>query len=77
MSVTLFLKISVITEPIGLYSSENIPTSPVVVLGYFFLGRQLNFSILPLGAKPQVAKGIAAALFYVVFITQYNLAQLP
>ncbi len=37
MSVCLKLKISVTTEPIGLYYSGNIPTGPVMVLG-FFLG---------------------------------------
>ena len=35
LSVRPFLKISVTTEPIGFYSSGNIPTGPVVVLGYF------------------------------------------
>ena len=29
------LKISVTTELIGFYSSDNIPTGPVFVLGYF------------------------------------------
>ena len=42
MSVCLYvrpsLKISVTTEPIGFYSSENIPTGTVVVLGYFLGG---------------------------------------
>ena len=42
MSVCLFVrpstKISVTTEPIGFYSSGNIPTGQVVVLGYFFWG---------------------------------------
>ncbi len=32
--VRLSLKISVTTEPIGFYSSGNIPKGPVVVLGY-------------------------------------------
>ena len=35
MSVRLSLKISVTTEPIGFYFPGNIPTGPVVVLGYF------------------------------------------
>ena len=35
LSVRLSLKISVTTEPIGFYSSGNIPTGLVVVLGYF------------------------------------------
>ena len=34
-SVRLKLNISVTTEPIGLYSSWNIPTGPVMVLSYF------------------------------------------
>ena len=38
MSVRLSLKISVTIEPIGFYSSGNIPTGPVVVLGYFLGG---------------------------------------
>ena len=37
-SVCLSLKISVTTEPIGFYSSGNIPTGPGVVLGYFLRG---------------------------------------
>ena len=37
-SVRLKLKISVTTELIGLYSSGNIPTGPVVFLGYFLGG---------------------------------------
>ena len=36
-SVRLSLKISVTTEPIGFYSG-NIPTDPVVVLGYLLGG---------------------------------------
>ena len=35
MSVCLKLKISVTTEPIGLYSSGKIPTGPVMVLSYY------------------------------------------
>ncbi len=35
MSVRLSLKILVTTVPIGFYSSGNIPTGPVMVLGYF------------------------------------------
>ena len=38
MSVRPKLKISVTTEPIGLYSSGNIPTGPVMVLSYFLWG---------------------------------------
>ena len=38
LSVCLTLKILVTTEPIGFYSSGNIPTGPVVVLGYFLEG---------------------------------------
>ena len=38
MSVRPSLEISVTTEPIGFYSSGNIPTGPVVVLGYFLGG---------------------------------------
>ena len=38
MSVCLMLKISVTTELIGLYSSGNIPTGPVMVLSYFLGG---------------------------------------
>ena len=34
-SVCLSLTVSATTEPIGFYSSWNIPTGPVVVLGYF------------------------------------------
>ena len=37
-SVRQSLKISVTTEPIGFYSSEYIPISPVVVLSYFLRG---------------------------------------
>ncbi len=37
-SVCPSLKISVTTEPIGFYSSGNIPTGRVVVLGYFLGG---------------------------------------
>ena len=37
-SVYLKLKISVTTELIGLYSSRNISTGPVMVLGYFLGG---------------------------------------
>ncbi len=37
-SICLSLKISVTTKLIGLYSSENIPTGPVVVLRYFLGG---------------------------------------
>ena len=33
LSVFIKLKISVTAEPIGFYSSGNIPTGPVVVLG--------------------------------------------
>ena len=35
-SVRLKLKISVTTEPIGIYSSGIIPAGPVVVLAIFF-----------------------------------------
>ncbi len=35
MSVRLNLKISVTAELIGLYSSGEIPTGPVMVQGYF------------------------------------------
>ena len=38
MSVCLKITISVTTEPIGLYSSENILTGPVMVLNYFLRG---------------------------------------
>ena len=38
MSVCLKLIISVTAEPIGFYSSWNIPTDPVVVLGYVLEG---------------------------------------
>ena len=38
LSVRLNLKISVTTEPIGFYSSGNVPAGPVVVLGYFLGG---------------------------------------
>ena len=38
MSVRLSLKILVTTEPTGFYSSGNIPTGHVVVLGYFLKG---------------------------------------
>ena len=38
LSIRLSLKILVTTEPIGFYSSGNIPTGPVVVLGYFLGG---------------------------------------
>ena len=38
LSVRLSLKISVTTEPIGLYSLGNLPTGPVVDLGYFLRG---------------------------------------
>ena len=37
-SVCPSLKISVTTKPIGFYSSGNIPTGAVVVLGYFLGG---------------------------------------
>ncbi len=39
LSVCLKLKISVTAEAISLYSSENIPTDPVMVSSYF-LGRE-------------------------------------
>ena len=38
MSVRLSLKILVTTKPTGFYSSGNIPTGHVVVLGYFLKG---------------------------------------
>ena len=38
LSVCQSLKISVTTEPIIFYYSGNIPTGPVVVLGYFLGG---------------------------------------
>ena len=38
LSVCLSLKISITTKPIGLNSSGNIPTGPVVVLGCFLGG---------------------------------------
>ena len=38
LSVRLSLKISVTTEPIEFYSSGNIPTDPVVFIGYFLGG---------------------------------------
>ena len=38
LSVCMQLKISVTAELIGFYSSGNIPTGPVVVLGYFLGG---------------------------------------
>ena len=38
MSVCLKFKISVTTEPIELYSLENIPAGPVMVLSYFLGG---------------------------------------
>ena len=43
MAVCLFVRLSVclklkISEPIWLYSSVNIPTSPVMVLSYFLVG---------------------------------------
>ena len=38
LSVRLSLNISETTELIGLYSSGNITTGPVVVLGYFLEG---------------------------------------
>ena len=44
LSVCLSPKISVTTEPIGFYSSGNIPTGPVVVLGYFLGIGTLLFS---------------------------------
>ncbi len=65
MSVRSSLKISVsvTTEPIGFYTSGNISTAPVVVLGYFLGGwdtpnppkNKKKFS-LPLGAKLLGAK---------------------
>ena len=42
MSVRLSIKILVTTEPIGFYSSGNIPAAPVVVLGYFLRGWDPN-----------------------------------
>ena len=38
LSVCLKLKISVTTEPIWFYSSDNIPTGLLVVLGYLLGG---------------------------------------
>ncbi len=38
MSVRLKLKISVTAEPIGLYSTGNISTGPVMVLSIFLEG---------------------------------------
>ena len=38
MSVRLKLEISITTEPIGFYSSGNIPAAPVVVIDYFLGG---------------------------------------
>ncbi len=49
MSVCTSLKILVTTEPIGFYPSGNIPTGPVVVLGYLFTiylsGRSVGHAI--------------------------------
>ena len=45
LSVCLKVKISVTTEPIGLYSSGNISTGPVMVLSYF-LGEWDTLSLL-------------------------------
>ena len=36
LSVCLKLRILVTTKPIGFYSSGNVLTGPVVVLGFFF-----------------------------------------
>ena len=60
-SVSLSLKISIITEPIGLYSSKNIPTGPVVVFGYFLWGLH-TLNPKSLGTKPLEAWGEAAIL---------------
>ncbi len=38
MSLRLFIKNLVTTEPIGFYSSGNIPNAHLVVLGYFLGG---------------------------------------
>ena len=77
LSVRLSLKISVTTEPIGFYSSENIPTGPVVVLGYFIGG--LNTPTTPFPdknnppwffrqviKKPLEARGKALVLIYII-----------
>ena len=70
MSVCLKLKISVTTEPIILYSSGNIPTGPVMVLGCF-LGewdtatpppkkkKYLSLKLLP-QVHPDAPRGVAA-----------------
>ena len=42
LSVYLKLKISVITQQIGLYSSGNIATGTVVVLSFFLWGMDLK-----------------------------------
>ena len=42
LSVCLKLKIQVTNELIGLYSSKNIPTGPVMVLSYFLEAILLN-----------------------------------
>ena len=40
LSVCLKCKISVTAEPIGSYSSGNIPTGLVVALGYFLVSKK-------------------------------------
>ena len=42
MSVCLKFKILVTTEPIGLYSSEIIPTGPVKVYNFFLGGKDTS-----------------------------------
>ncbi len=58
MKVSLKLKISVTAEPIWFYSPENIPTGPVVILGYFLgMVGHPNPPEKPPGVKPLCARG--------------------
>ena len=60
LSVCLKLKISVTAEPIGFYSSGNIPTGPVVVLGFLFWGWDDYYSIpIPRGGLYNTSLGDA------------------
>ena len=63
LSVRLSLKISVTTEPIGFYSSGNIPTGPVVVLGYFLGGWDTP-------NPPKNKKKPTAQIFYFIFFVK-------
>ena len=62
LSVCLNLKILVTNEPIGFCFSGNIPTGPVVVLGYLFGGWD----------NPNPPKKIPPQNFFLFIFVKYN-----